>query len=121
MTERQLQKLVVDYLRLALPPDVFWSALPLGSLGNTGGGGKARGGMMKGLGVKAGLPDLMLVYDGRAFFIELKIDGGRTSAVQDDAQSALRAAGAQVRVCRCLEAVEDVLALWGVPAREIAI
>ena len=31
--------------------------------------------MFKGLGVKAGVPDLILIHDGRTYGLELKADG----------------------------------------------
>ena len=49
---------------------------------------------MKGLGVRAGVPDIIAVKDGRAYGLERKAPGGRLSAVQRNCHAALAAAGA---------------------------
>jgi hypothetical protein len=45
--------------------------------------------VMKGLGVKPGIPDIVVVSDGRFFGLELKMQGGRLSPDQRDAHSLL--------------------------------
>lgn len=115
--EQALQKAVVDYLALAVTDDTFWTAWPLGSLGNTGGGGKARGGQMKGLGVKVGMPDLLFFSRGCAFGIELKSAKGGLSKAQRAAHPMLARALVPVRVCRSVEEVEAALRGWGIALR----
>lgn len=51
---------------------------------------------MKGLGVKAGVPDLVILRAGRAFLLELKADEGRLSDRQRDAHAAIERSGAVV-------------------------
>jgi len=110
-SERQLQSAVADWLALALPPDAFFS-----SIGH-GGGGKVRGALLKRTGLKAGVPDLLVIADGRARFIELKTAKGRLSPAQREAHDALVRAGALVAVCRSIEDVAAQISAWGIPTR----
>lgn len=57
---------------------------------------------MKAEGVKRGVPDLFLAIPRKPFhglFLEMKVDGNKTSAQQDDWILRLRAAGYRVEVC----------------------
>lgn len=110
--EQQLQRTVAAYLRLMLPDDVFWSAFP------AGGGGRIRGAQLKAMGLRPGVPDLMFIYCGRAYFIELKSDKGRLSKAQDEACFAIGKAGCpNVVVCKTLGDVIGTLKHWGIPLR----
>ena len=104
--ERALQKAVTDYLKLALPPEAFFSAIP---------GGDRQ--MTLTPGYVAGLPDVMIIYDGGPLFIELKAPKGRLSEAQEDVHAALRRAGSNVRVCRSVAEVEETLRYNCVPLR----
>lgn len=72
---------------------------------------------LKRAGLRAGTPDIMLVHDGRALFLELKADDGRLSAAQIDTHYAIMKAGGQVAVCKTLDEVRDWLTKWRVPTR----
>jgi hypothetical protein len=48
------------------------------------------------MGTLAGCPDICAIRDGRAFFLELKVDGGRLSKTQRECHAALIEAGATV-------------------------
>jgi hypothetical protein len=61
---------------------------------------------MKGLGVRAGVPDLCCIRDGRAFFLELKSAGGRLSPAQIATHSLLVSAGAMVAT---VDSLDDAL------------
>jgi hypothetical protein len=63
----------------------------------------AEASILKGLGVRAGIPDIIAIKNGRAYGLELKAPGGRLTATQRDAHVALAAAGATVATA----------ALWG--------
>ena len=69
--------------------------------------------IMKGLGVRAGVPYIIAIKDGRAFGLELKALGGRLSAVQREAHAALTAAGATVSTAGSLDDALGLLELWG--------
>lgn len=116
--EQDLQKAVSQFLTLALThPQTFWTAFP------AGGGGKARGGQLKAMGLKAGVPDLLIIDRGRVLWIELKTDAndaagtqrGKLSQAQKQAQEALRMAGCWIITCRSVDEVENVLRSWKVP------
>lgn len=77
------------------------------------------------MGLKAGVPDLLIIDRGRILWIELKtaadkgsgIRAGRHSDAQDDTQDALRMAGCWTITCRSVEEVEQVLRSFKVPMR----
>ena len=102
--ERQLQAAVATYLRAALPPDAFFSALP---------GGDRQ--MTRAPGYRAGLPDLMVVWNAKPIFIELKSKRGTISDDQAIAINALWRAGAEAAVCRSIDEVASVLKFSGIP------
>jgi hypothetical protein len=110
--ERRLQCQVAAYLRMMLPEDVFWTAFP------AGGGGKIRGAQLKGMGLRAGVPDFLFVKDGIAHWVELKAEGGRLSEAQQQTCLDIGHAGSpNVVVCRSLQDVIDTLRQWKFPAR----
>ena len=110
--EQALHKPVADLLSAILIPPTWFSTFP------SGGGGKVRGSILKGLGLKAGVPDLLIVHEGRAYWIELKAPKtGRLSEAQKVTQPALRAAGSPVANLRTIDEVLRWLALWNIPTR----
>ena len=111
MTESALHRAVAQYLSAVLLPPAWFTTFP------AGGGGKVRGGQLKARGLRAGVPDILIVYEGIARFIELKSDKGRLSPEQKQCHDMLRAAGAWVSVCRSLDHVELALRAWEIPTR----
>jgi len=109
--EERFQRLVVDYLRLAMPSDVVWTHFP------AGGGGKVRGARLKAMGLRPGFPDLLFVWrDGertKTAWIELKTARGRESAAQRKVRKSLALAGCATAICRDLDAVIGTLKGWG--------
>jgi len=88
ISERQLQKLIIDYIKLALP-GCWWR-------NNIGGIGQRRG-----------IPDLEVMYQGRPFFIEVKTPKGRLSPYQERELAWLKESGVEVLVARSLEDVVE--------------
>jgi hypothetical protein len=111
MTEAQLQRAVIAFLRLAAPEAVAFAIPNAARRSATGRATNAVAGLL------SGAPDLILVHDGRALFLELKSAKGRVSPQQAEAHARLRAAGAFVGIIRTLEDVETALDLCGVPLR----
>lgn len=73
---------------------------------------------MKGLGVRAGVPDLILIADGRVYGLELKrAKGGRASPAQMAMQRDLEAAGAVCAIAAGLDAALAQLEAWGLLLR----
>lgn len=110
--EASIQKAVVNFLRWALPENAICFSLPLDGFRH-----KGEAARMVGLGLKAGLPDLEIVYDGTPIFIEIKTEIGRLSAVQRQMHAKLSDCGADVFVCRSLDHVQAVLLEVGVRLR----
>jgi hypothetical protein len=69
--------------------------------------------ILKGIGVKAGVPDIVAVKNGQCYALELKAPDGRLTPVQRDAHAALAAAGATVVVAYGLDDALARLEAWG--------
>ena len=98
--EEALQRTVAEYLDLALPKDAVWFHVP-----NGGGRSKAEAGAFKAMGVKAGVPDVYILHEGKSLFIELKPPRRYLSKDQKEMGARLVNAGAVFAVCRSLESV----------------
>jgi hypothetical protein len=77
-----------------------------------------RGRILKGMGLKAGAPDLVILYDSNAYFLELKSEKGVLSEPQRRAHAAIRDARCPVVVVRSLDDVKAALLEWRIPTRE---
>jgi hypothetical protein len=60
-----------------------------------------------------GVPDLILIRDGKTYGLELKADGARLTPVQRMAHVLMRAAGAEVAVAVGLDGALRQLESWG--------
>ena len=114
--EFKLQKAVCQYLRWALPSTAFFFSIPNGGLRHTRVAQK-----LAATGCVAGVPDLQVVFKGRALFLELKVPKGAISMVQRQVHNRLAQAEADVRVCRSIDDVEAALKAWGVPLQARAV
>lgn len=109
MTKRQnledaLQKDVAKFLDMALPPNAVWYHVP-----NGGKRSKAQAGIFKAMGVKAGVPDIHILFEGRSIYIELKVGKRKETMAQVMMRHRLTMAGAVCTVCRSLDEVADFL------------
>jgi hypothetical protein len=106
--EAAIQRAVFEHLRLRGASDVF-------TFHPASGGWRSRteAAILKGLGVRPGVPDVIAVKAGRTYALELKAPAGRLTPAQRDAHAALRAAGAAVAVAYCLDAAIEQLESWG--------
>jgi hypothetical protein len=110
--EDDLQRAVIQYLDWALPDEGVAYAIP------NGGKRHAReAARMKGLGVKAGVPDIGICYRGRALFVELKAKRGVVSPAQRAMTRKLTYCGAAVMLCRSVDELEAQLREACVPLR----
>jgi len=107
--EASLHRQVAAFLARALPRDAWWTTFP------AGGGGRVRGAQLRRAGLKAGVPDILIVHRGTAHWIELKAKKGRISDVQIATNAALVAAGCRVHVARSVDDVALSLQQWGIP------
>ncbi len=82
---------VAQFLDLALPEDACWTTVEPGGKRD-----KREAERLKAKGVKAGWPDVQIVYRGRLIVIELKAPGEKPSKVQLHMHERLTLAGALV-------------------------
>lgn len=111
--EEVLHRHVVQYLSVVLTEETAWFHVP-----NGGGRSKAEAGILKAMGVKAGVADLILVYCGQHFELELKPPGRYASPNQKEWQAVIEAAGGRYGIARSIEDVREALRAWGIPTRE---
>jgi hypothetical protein len=108
LSEQAIQAAVIQHLRRRAPRGAFWW--------HNWSGGYRRwrdAAIAKSLGVVAGLPDLMIVYDGKLYCLELKILGGRPSVEQLAVKAVLEANGAFCAITEGLDCALAVLEAWG--------
>lgn len=116
--EAKIQRAIVGWLSWALPESAFFTAIGHGGRGygsEHGTEGWSRGVMWKQMGVRAGVPDLMIAYAGRGWWMEVKTRSGTVSAAQKRVHAALVAAGHAVAVVRSLSDAKGQIAAWGIP------
>lgn len=129
--EQDLQKACADLLNAILLPGVLWTAI------GHGGGGKTRGAILNGMGVKAGVSDLLIMWsvlreerginnswsrqEPRILWIELKSVGGKMTKDQDEWFRAATAIGQSCRTVRSLEELMSVLITYEVPHRKATL
>jgi hypothetical protein len=63
------------------------------------------------------VPDIIAVYQGRCYAVELKTEIGRLTKAQTAALAALERAGAVTAVCRGLDAALHRFEAWGLLLR----
>ena len=118
--EHVLQIACKQWLTVALPSEVFWTAVDHGSY--FGGGAKSGLAMwarLKARGVKTGIPDLHFWHAGKYLAIELKVGSG----VTDDEGKwliGLRAQGFRAEVAYSVSEVEHWLRDAGFPVQQSA-
>lgn len=116
--EQELQKAVVRLLTAVVPPPPagpFWFAPDAGV--QAGGEHAARiGGIRKAMGVRAGVPDIVVLCR-RPFCIELKTETGRASAEQKAVAADLALLGIDTHIVRSIDQLVTVLQAEGVPMR----
>ena len=110
--EGRIQAAIVEWAR-AVAPGVVVYAVPNGGLRS-----KSEAARMKWQGVLAGVPDLAVVCDGRAFFIEVKADDGVLTRSQKETIPLLLEAGARVKIARSIEDARAAFSAWGIATRE---
>jgi hypothetical protein len=107
--ERRLQvDLVAGHFPWRLLPDVFWWHHPAG-----GRRSRITGAILKSMGAKPGIPDILLLTRGRLYALELKSERGRLSDAQKQTHQELRSAGAIVGTAGSLDQALDLLGEWG--------
>ena len=101
MTEDDLHKSIVDYLRLR---NVLFFHVPNANRAPVQWRAK-----LKALGALAGVSDLVLVFSNEVVFCEIKTSTGRQSSAQEDFRDAVVERGHRYVVVRSIEDVETTL------------
>jgi VRR-NUC domain len=105
--EAQIQRAVFQHFHVRGAPGVF-----VFHPANGGYRKPIEAAILKGLGVVAGVPDVIAIKDGRTFALELKADGGKLSPSQEQALIKLREAGAMATHAHGLDQALRVLEGW---------
>jgi len=77
VTEQRLETGIYAYLRLALPPDAFVT-----SVDHARKQSERSGLRQKARGVRAGIPDMLIIYRGEIFWLEVKTQSGSLTESQ---------------------------------------
>jgi VRR-NUC domain len=110
LPESAIQKAVFQHLATRSAAHTFAFHVP-----NGGWRSPIEAAILKGMGVRPGVPDLIVIKDGLPFALELKAEGGRLSAAQSEALEEMRTAGADVGVAHGLDAALRWLTERGTP------
>lgn len=114
-TEDQIQRAMVDWLNLCIPPPPlgpYWTACnPLPNKG------KAQAGVSKAMGLKAGTPDLIMCWQGKFIGIEVKAPGRYLSGAQSQTHMSISWAGGLVHIVHSVDELQAFLLVLGVPVR----
>jgi hypothetical protein len=113
--EQQLQRSVLTHLSRRGMPGLWWCHVP-----NGGARGAIEAAIFKSLGVIAGVPDLLLIYSGRIYALELKAGHGRLSPAQITTQQRMREARAVVGTATGIDEALAHLELWGLLRPNVA-
>jgi len=106
--EDAIQRIVFQHLRARAAPGVF-AFHPA----NGGYRKPIEAAILKGLGVVAGVPDVIAIHNGRCFALEIKAPGGRATDKQLATIAALREAGAFVGIAEGINRAIACLEAWG--------
>jgi hypothetical protein len=107
--EATIQRCVFAHLRARGAPGVFAFAVPNGGYRKP-----VEAAILKGLGVVAGVPDVIVIHQGRGYALELKAEGGRATDKQLATIASMEAAGAFTCIAEGLDRALAVLEGWGI-------
>ncbi len=113
--EQKIQRAVFQHLRMRGAPGVFAFHCPNGGYRRP-----AEAAIMKGLGVVAGVPDVIAIFQGNVYALELKAEGGRATAKQLEAVENIRNAGGFACVAEGLDRALRCLETWKLLRGEMA-
>ena len=91
--EQDIQRAVFEHLAIRGVPGMF-AFHPA----NGGWRSPIEAKILKGMGVKAGVPDIIAIKGGRCYALELKAENGRLTPAQIEVHNDLVAAGAKVGI-----------------------
>ena len=114
--EPVLHKQIADTFRIEIAPPgrvsrdgvCWWSVDIAAYAGSVPGIRTSRG-------VIAGIPDMIILHQGCAYFLELKAEDGMLSPAQCNVGAAILVAGARYGVARSAEEAIEHLDAWSIP------
>jgi hypothetical protein len=114
--ETAVQRAIVQHLKMRAAKGCFWYAIPFG-----GARSKIEAAIMQATGTRRGTPDLGFVYQGRAYFLEVKAEEeSKPTEHQLQAIADIKEAGGFACIGhgldRCLKILED----WGLLKGRVA-
>jgi hypothetical protein len=118
-SERAVHSAVLCWLRAVLPGQAYIHHSP-----NEGRRGWKAQADIKALGVMQGHPDLEILYDGCAYFLEVKRPPPAKTYLtpaQRDVHARLIESGAKVAVVRSIDDAREAIASWSIPTKERAL
>ena len=104
-----IQRAVVNLLRASGVANMTWFHVP-----NGGRRSRIEASIMKGLGVRAGVPDIIIIHSGKCYALELKASKGRVSPTQRAMMAEFNDAGITTAVATGMDEAIDQLRDWGV-------
>jgi VRR-NUC domain len=112
-TEYEFHLQVAKFLNYALDKNSMWAHCPNGGYRHA-----TEAKRLKAMGVMPGLPDILILNNGRATWVELKREKrAYLSPAQAHCHKRLLAAGSPVSVCRNLDDLEAALVAAGIPIK----
>jgi hypothetical protein len=109
LSEAEIQKAVFVHLSRRKAATAFAFHCPNGGLRHPREAMKLKAG-----GVRAGVPDVIIIKDGQIYGLELKTHGGRVSPVQIETMQDMQRCGATVAVTYGLDQSLEKLEQWGI-------
>jgi hypothetical protein len=110
--EARLQKTIIQHLKLCGVEGLLWF-----HPANESKRSVVTGANLKALGMLPGVADLVIIKDGRAFFMEVKAEKGRLSDAQKEFAAAAVKAGAEWAVVHSIAEAITILRDWQVIRR----
>ncbi len=120
--EDDLQEACAGWLGWSLLPPAWFTAIRHGAYYGGGGNAVLRGARDKRMGLKNGVPDLLIISpigicEKGMYWSELKAPGGYPTPDQKAIHAMLRAFGHEVAVIRSVEELQAQVEAWGIPTR----
>jgi uncharacterized SAM-binding protein YcdF (DUF218 family) len=109
--ERQIHKGIAALLKLNASPGVVWT-----HIANERRCSPREGAFLKALGVRAGVPDFLILVGGQSpitYFLEVKTPKGRLSTEQKRFQADVEKIGIVYAIARSIDEAHRYFKVWG--------
>ena len=106
-TENQIQRSIAKYLDMMLLSDAFWTAInPIP------GKSIVAASNSKAMGMKGGVPDILILFRGQSIWVEVKREGGYLDKRQKLVHADIEMAGGAVYTARSIDDIQEILQQW---------